>query len=78
MLDAAFKGIGEAVLGPVLGPELTSEFASIALDRKTRPPRSGSSYDEGWYGYVYKDLRSELGIPGRRAPTAAATAATAA
>ena len=27
------------------------------------PSSSGSSYDEGWYGYVYKDLRTELGLP---------------
>ncbi len=26
------------------------------------PPNSGgSSFDSGWYGYVYKDLRAELG-----------------
>ena len=29
----------------------------------TRPRRSGSAYDSGWYGYVYKDLRTILGEP---------------
>ena len=62
VLDAAFKGIGEAVLGPVLGPELTSEFAAMA-PIENAPSSSGSAYDEGWYGYISKDLRSELGLP---------------
>jgi acyl-homoserine lactone acylase PvdQ len=62
VLDAAWKGIGEAVLGPVLGPELTNEFASIAPPENA-PSSSGSSYDEGWYGYVYKDLKTQLGFP---------------
>ncbi|MGD0453511.1 MAG: penicillin acylase family protein [Solirubrobacteraceae bacterium] len=61
VMDAAWAPIAEAVLGPVLG-ELTAELKSIAaIDN---PPNSaGSSFDEGWYGYVYKDLRSELGLP---------------
>jgi acyl-homoserine lactone acylase PvdQ len=62
ILDAAWKGIGEAVLGPVLGTELTSEFASM-VSPDNAPSSSGSSYDEGWYGYVYKDLKTELGYP---------------
>ncbi len=62
VLDAAFKGIGEAVLDPVLGPELTSEFAAMA-PIENAPSSSGSAYDEGWYGYISKDLRSELGLP---------------
>jgi acyl-homoserine lactone acylase PvdQ len=62
VLDAAFKGIGEAVLGPVLGPELTSELAAMA-PIENAPSSSGSAYDEGWYGYISKDLRSEVGLP---------------
>ncbi len=62
VLDAAWKGIGEAVLSPVLGPELTSQFASM-VPPDNAPNSSGSSYDEGWYGYVYKDLKTELGLP---------------
>jgi len=65
VLDAAWQPIGEAVLGPVLGTELLSEFASFA-PVENAPSASGSSYDEGWYGYVYKDLRSELGLPVER------------
>ena len=61
VMDAAWAPLAEAVLGPVLG-ELTGELKGIAaIDN---PPNSaGSSFDEGWYGYVYKDLRSELGLP---------------
>ncbi len=62
VLDAAFRPIGEAVLGPVLGPELLNEFASFA-PVENAPSPTGSAYDEGWYGYIYKDLRTELGLP---------------
>jgi hypothetical protein len=60
VLDAAWTPITEAVLGPVLG-ELTGELAQIA-PRDDPPSPSGSAYDNGWGGYVYKDLRSELGL----------------
>jgi len=60
VMDAAWTPIAEAVLGPVLGG-LTPEFESI--EATDNPPNSGgSSFDGGWYGYVYKDLRSELGM----------------
>ncbi len=62
VLDAAWKPIGEAVLGPVLGTELTNEFASMNTPDNA-PSSIGSAYDTGWYGYVYKDLRTELGLP---------------
>jgi acyl-homoserine lactone acylase PvdQ len=61
IMDAMWTPIAEAVLGPVLG-ELLPEFESI--EAPDNPPNSGgSSFDGGWYGYVYKDLRSELGLP---------------
>ncbi len=61
VIDAAWTPIAEAVLGPVLGSQL-GEFESI--NGTDDPPNSGgSSFDNGWYGYVYKDLRSELGLP---------------
>lgn len=62
VLDQAWQPIGEAVLGPVLGPSLLAEFAAMN-PAENAPSSSGSAYDEGWYGYVYKDLRSELGLP---------------
>lgn len=60
VMDAAWAPIAKAVLGPVLGEETLNEFAGMnGIDN---PPSSrGSSFDGGWYGYVYKDLRSELG-----------------
>ncbi|MDQ6810358.1 MAG: penicillin acylase family protein [Actinomycetota bacterium] len=61
VLDAAWRAIAEAVLGPVLGAELTAEFASINSPDDA-PSSIGSAYGSGWYGYVYKDLRSELGL----------------
>ncbi|MFI4977747.1 MAG: hypothetical protein ACHQC8_03585 [Solirubrobacterales bacterium] len=60
-MDAVWAPIAEAALGPVLG-ELIGEFKSI--NGVDNPPSSaGSSFDGGWYGYVDKDLRSELGLP---------------
>jgi acyl-homoserine lactone acylase PvdQ len=61
VMDAVWTPIAEAVLGPVLG-ELIPEFES--MNSPDNPPNSGgSSFGSGWYGYVYKDLRSELGLP---------------
>jgi acyl-homoserine lactone acylase PvdQ len=62
VLDQAWRGIGEAVLGPVLGPELLNEFASIRGPDDS-PSSHGSAYGGGWYGYVNKDLRSEMNLP---------------
>jgi len=61
VLDGSWTGIANAVLGPVLGEELLNRFASMN-GRDDAPSSSGSSYDNGWYGYVYKDLRAELGL----------------
>jgi acyl-homoserine lactone acylase PvdQ len=60
VMDAVWSPIAEAVLGPVLG-ELLPEFKSIA-GTDNPPSSTGSSFDGGWYGYVYKDLRSLMGI----------------
>jgi acyl-homoserine lactone acylase PvdQ len=62
VLDQAWRPIGEAVLGPELGPELLNEFASISSPDNAPSP-SGSAYGGGWYGYVNKDLRTELNQP---------------
>ncbi len=62
VLDQAWPLIGNAVLGPVLGPELLNEFASISSPDNSPSP-TGSAYGSGWYGYVSKDLRTELGLP---------------
>ena len=59
IIDAAWNPIGEAVLSPVLG-EVLPLFRSINGPDDT-PGSSGSAFDGGWYGYVYKDLKSLLG-----------------
>ncbi len=56
ILDAAWNPIADAVLGPVLG-DLVDQLA--ALNPRDRNP----DFDGGWYGYVNKDLRSQLGLP---------------
>jgi len=61
VLDGAWTPIADAVLGPVLGEELLAQFTSMN-GTDNAPSSTGSSYDSGWYGYVYKDLRSELGL----------------
>jgi len=58
-MDAVWAPVGEAVLSPVLG-NLMPEFRSM-VSPDDAPSPQGSAYDSGWYGYVSKDLRSELG-----------------
>ena len=58
IMDAAWAKIADAVMGPVLGPQL-GELASL-MGRDNRPGNQGSAYDSGWYGYVDKDLRTLL------------------
>jgi Penicillin amidase len=54
VMDTAWDGIARAVMRPVLGP-LTNNLARMI-------PTSSPFFDPGWYGYVSKDLRTELGI----------------
>jgi acyl-homoserine lactone acylase PvdQ len=61
VLDAIWSPIAEEVLAPVLGGVLPELKRNASVDD---PPSShGSAFDGGWYGYVSKDLRSELGLP---------------
>ena len=61
ILDKAWPKIADAVMGPVLGPQL-GDLASI-MSRDNRANNQGSSYGGGWYGYIDKDLRTLLGRP---------------
>lgn len=63
VLDAAYDGLALAVLKPVLGP-LTSDLEGIQ-GISNDANSGGSSYGGGWYGYVDKDLRTQLGYPVR-------------
>jgi acyl-homoserine lactone acylase PvdQ len=59
IMDAAWPRIADAVMGPVLGPQLADLSSLIARDNKANS--QGSSYGSGWYGYVDKDLRRLVG-----------------
>ncbi len=61
ILDRAWAKIADAVMGPVLGPQL-GDLASL-MTRDNAANRQGSSYGSGWYGYIDKDLRTLLGRP---------------
>ncbi|MDQ2910506.1 MAG: penicillin acylase family protein, partial [Actinomycetota bacterium] len=61
IMDAAWPRIARAVLTPALGPLLPNLEKLVPIDDAANS--HGSSYDDGWYGYVDKDLRSLLGRP---------------
>ena len=60
-MDKAWPKIADAVMSPVLGPQL-GELASL-IARDNPPNNQGSAYQSGWYGYVDKDLRTLVGAP---------------
>jgi hypothetical protein len=60
VMDTAWNGIALAVMTPVLGP-LTENLQQL-MQISNSPSRTGSSFGSGWYGYVSKDLRTELGM----------------
>ncbi len=64
-MDAAYPRIADAVLGPVLGADLLLLRALEAPSDDAND--QGSSYLDGWYGYIDKDLRTLLGQPVRGA-----------
>ncbi len=59
IMDKAWPKIADAVMSPVLGPQL-DQLASL-IPRDNPPSRQGSAYITGWYGYVDKDLRRVAG-----------------
>ncbi len=65
VLDAAWPGLADAVLAPILGP-LVGRLAALHARSNNAGP-GGSAYISGWYGYVDKDLRTLLGRPVRGA-----------
>ena len=65
VMDAAWPGLANAVMSPILGP-LTDRLAAL-MGRSDDANSGGSSYISGWYGYVDKDLRTLLGQPVRGA-----------
>ena len=61
IMDKAWPKIADAVMGPVLGPQL-GDLASL-MGRDNAANNQGSAYNSGWYGYVDKDLRDVAGLP---------------
>jgi acyl-homoserine lactone acylase PvdQ len=63
VLDQGWDALAQAVLSPVLGDLAAPGGPLEQLVRRDHAPRTanGSSYGEGWYGYVHKDLRTLLG-----------------
>jgi acyl-homoserine lactone acylase PvdQ len=59
VMDAAWPGLADAVMSPVLGP-LVSRLSAL-MGRSDDAGPGGSAYISGWYGYVEKDLRMLLG-----------------
>ncbi|MEA2380252.1 MAG: hypothetical protein QOH72_223 [Solirubrobacteraceae bacterium] len=58
IMDAAWPRIADAVMGPILGPQL-NELASLT-PRFEAPP---GGQEGGWHSYVLKDLRDQFGPP---------------
>ncbi|HET8642764.1 MAG TPA: penicillin acylase family protein [Pseudonocardiaceae bacterium] len=62
LMDAWWPRLVPALFGPSLGDALYGSLTGIiGLDNKPGP--NGSAYQDGWYGYVEKDLRAVLGDP---------------
>ena len=59
ILDALWPKLADAVLSPVLG-DLTGRLAQL-MERDDHPNPAGSAFDDGWYGYVVKDLSTMEG-----------------
>jgi acyl-homoserine lactone acylase PvdQ len=61
LMDDAYPRLADAVLSPVLGP-LTARYGQL-VPRSEDANSGGSSYGDGWYSVIDKDLRSLLGKP---------------
>jgi acyl-homoserine lactone acylase PvdQ len=59
ILDKAWPEIADAVMSPVLG-SLTDRLAQLMAPDQAPGP-NGSASEDGWYGYIDKDLRTLLG-----------------
>jgi acyl-homoserine lactone acylase PvdQ len=63
VIDAAWSRLADAALGPVLGPLVDQLGAVVSRDQPFNA--GGSSFYEGWWSYIDKDLRLLLGKPVR-------------
>jgi hypothetical protein len=63
VIDAAWSRLADAALGPFLGPLVDQLGAVVSRDQPFNA--GGSSFYEGWWSYIDKDLRTLLGKPVR-------------
>jgi acyl-homoserine lactone acylase PvdQ len=66
IMDAAWRGLADAVMAPVLGP-LTARLGALQT-WSDNASGDGSSFGSGWYGWIDKDLRRLLGRRGVKGP----------
>jgi acyl-homoserine lactone acylase PvdQ len=59
ILDASWARLADSALAPVLGT-MTDRLAAL-MERDDAPNPGGSSFIDGWYGYLDKDLRAVAG-----------------
>jgi acyl-homoserine lactone acylase PvdQ len=64
VMDELWPRVARTVVGDVIG-SLTPRLAAL-VDVDDHASPGGSAWDDGWYGYVDKDLRTLLGEPVRR------------
>jgi acyl-homoserine lactone acylase PvdQ len=62
VMDAAWNRLADAVMTPVLGDDIANQLAKIN-PRDTPATKNGGAFFDGWYEYVDKDLRTQLGQP---------------
>ena len=60
IMDAWYPRAADAVLSPVLG-ELTPALADLRERGGPPSPNTGDAFNNGWYSYLDKDLRTLLG-----------------
>jgi acyl-homoserine lactone acylase PvdQ len=61
VMDTAWPLIANAVMRPVLGHGLLDDLDAVSSRDSAPAGRNGSSFADGWYEYVDKDLRTALG-----------------
>ena len=62
IMDASYNGIVDAMLSPVLGPQL--EELNALFNRFDHPTKATSdNMFNGWYQYFERDIRGLLGLP---------------
>jgi acyl-homoserine lactone acylase PvdQ len=66
LMDAWWPRLTKVVLEDAIGPDATKRLTDIVRSSAVLPgdPPKAPDYDDGWYGYVHKDLRTLFGKRG--------------